>query len=128
MATEETIRKNKLKQKLFARDGWYKDFGSGVGMWEALCAFGCGTVLIFETATLDHYPIMESQGGRLILKNLRLACSPCNARNCNSFGGRLPSIRRLRKCNNNQIRYLSKLVRGNWIPSGSYQKEQQCSG
>lgn len=55
-----------LKRRLFKRDG-------------PLCAFGCGTVLTHETATIDHYPIPRRLGGPWTLENTRLACQPCNS-------------------------------------------------
>ena len=71
--------KNELKRNLFKRDGWCEG-----EVWKAFCAFGCGKVLEFATATLDHYPRMKCQGGKLVSTNARLACQPCNSANCNS--------------------------------------------
>lgn len=64
-----------LKRRLFARDGWLSEGG----VWSALCAFGCGAVLTFETASVDRYPIPGRAGGRYKLSNARLSCIPCNS-------------------------------------------------
>ena len=70
-----------LKHRLFKRDGWYE---AELGAWFAYCAFpGCRMILWYETATLDHYPIPLRLGGLWSMKNLRLACAPCN----NGHGG-----------------------------------------
>lgn len=70
-----------LKRRLFKRDGWH-DFDPDTGhkRWFALCAFGCGMILTYETATIDHYPIPRRRGGGLTMANTRLACQPCNTR------------------------------------------------
>jgi 5-methylcytosine-specific restriction endonuclease McrA len=67
------------KRKLFLRDGWCEG-----GDWYAMCAFECGTILDWDTASVDHYPIPQRDGGDWSLANLRLACYPCN----NNDGGR----------------------------------------
>lgn len=70
-----------LKSRLFKRDGWKIDTE-----WFAMCAFGCGTELTYETATIDHWPIPRRLGGTLSLDNTRLACFPCNSRDIENAG------------------------------------------
>ena len=60
------------------------EFGDGT---TAPCAFGCGTVVSFETITVDRFPIPGCQGGKYIRGNIRPACGPCNERH----GGALRS-------------------------------------
>jgi hypothetical protein len=60
------------------------EFGDGA---TAPCSFGCGTVLTFETVTVDRYPVPGCQGGRYVRGNMRPACGPCNS----VYGG---SVRR----------------------------------
>jgi hypothetical protein len=52
-------------------------FGDGT---TATCGFGCGTVLTFETITVDRHPVPGCQGGRYVRGNIRPACGPCNSR------------------------------------------------
>jgi hypothetical protein len=52
------------------------EFGDGV---QAPCGFGCGTVLTFETITVDRHPIPGCRGGRYVRGNIRPACGPCNS-------------------------------------------------
>lgn len=73
-----TSTKRNLRQKCFERDGWLEG-----DTWRAMCAFGCGTELVFETATLDRFPVMGQHGGKYVLDNVRLACAPCNSINGN---------------------------------------------
>lgn len=80
--------KYKLRHELFIRDGWQDRTGD----WYAKCSFGCGTVVARQTATIDRYPVMGRHGGRYILANTRLACAPCNSRNCNSNAVKPPHI------------------------------------
>ena len=51
-------------------------FGDGE---KALCAFGCGTLVTFETITVDRFPVPGCQGGRYVRGNIRPACGPCNS-------------------------------------------------
>lgn len=68
-----------------ARKHWLLEtFGDGR---TALCSFGCGTVLTFETLTVDRYPVPGCRGGRYVRGNIRPACQPCNSTN----GGALRS-------------------------------------
>jgi len=62
-----------IKKALFERDGWIED-----GHWFCECQFGCGTVLDWDSATIDRYPIPGRQHGRYVVENTRLACGPCN--------------------------------------------------
>lgn len=73
-----TSTKRRLRQQCFERDGWLEG-----DTWRAMCAFGCGTELVFNTATLDRYPVMGQHGGKYVLGNVRLACAPCNSINGN---------------------------------------------
>lgn len=57
-------------------------FGDGE---TALCSFGCGTVLTFDTVTVDRHPIPGCQGGTYVRSNIRPACGHCNS----SHGGTL---------------------------------------
>ena len=72
-------KKRELKRKLFKRDGWQIEDGT----WYADCEFGCGSILEFDTATLDRWPVMGKDGGAYVMSNLRLACKPCNSMNQN---------------------------------------------
>lgn len=72
-------KKRELKNKLFKRTGWQDSNGD----WFAMCAFGCGDILTFETASLDRHPIKGEHGGEYVMSNLRLACIPCNSRDRN---------------------------------------------
>lgn len=74
-------RRRKLKQRLFERDGWQHD-----GVWLAWCAFECGTPLVFDTATIDRYPIAGRDGGIYVAENTRLACEPCNTADGGKYG------------------------------------------
>lgn len=76
--SQETLKKNRIKQALFLRDGWYD---KRERKHKAHCAFGCGDELTFDTATIDHYPIMACDGGPLSVDNGRLACVQCNSMN-----------------------------------------------
>lgn len=68
-----------------ARKVWLLEkFGDGV---TALCSFGCGTALTFETITVDRYPVPGCHGGRYTRGNIRPACGPCNS----AVGGALRS-------------------------------------
>ena len=59
-----------------ARKRWLLgEFGDGV---TALCSFDCGTVLTFETLTVDRHPLPGRDGGRYVHGNIRPACMPCN--------------------------------------------------
>lgn len=49
----------------------------GDGEW-ALCAFGCGTFVNFETITVDRWPVLGIDGGRYVRGNIRPACAACN--------------------------------------------------
>lgn len=51
------------------------EFGDGIS---CLCAFECGTVLLYSTITKDRFPIPGRHGGRYIKGNIRPACGPCN--------------------------------------------------
>lgn len=53
-------------------------FGDGES---CLCANGCGTVLFFETVTVDRYPIPEALGGTYRRDNIRPTCLHCNSSN-----------------------------------------------
>lgn len=81
--TEPTTKyKRHLKNCLFNKHGWREEVITEDGpkkVWFAYCAFGCGTILWMEIATLDHYPIPQRLGGEWVLHNLRLACYPCNS-------------------------------------------------
>lgn len=79
LSLSHTARKHKLKQRLFDQQGWLNDDGE----LEVECAFGCGDLLVYATATLDRYPIMGQHGGRYEWGNVRLACRPCNSMNRN---------------------------------------------
>lgn len=70
-------QRKQRKQRLFQRDGWLD--GSD-REWKAVCAFGCGEVLTFETATVDRWPVPGRCGGTYRIANTRLACGPCNWR------------------------------------------------
>jgi hypothetical protein len=60
-----------------ARKVWLlAQFGDGTS---ALCSFGCGAVLTFETVTVDRWPVPGCQGGRYVQGNIRPACAPCNS-------------------------------------------------
>ena len=76
----DSARKNKIKLALFRRDGWYIN---RLDSWRAMCGFGCGTELVWDSATIDHYPVKRRDGGRMTVKNGRLACEPCNSMDCN---------------------------------------------
>lgn len=66
-----------------ARRQWLlNEFGDGVTV---ACAFECGTLLTFETITVDRYPVAGCDGGRYTRDNIRPACGTCNS----SHGGRL---------------------------------------
>lgn len=52
------------------------EFGDGC---YAMCAFGCGAVLTFETLTVDRYPLRRADGGTYRRGNIRPACGPCNS-------------------------------------------------
>lgn len=68
-----------------ARKLWLLEtFGDGE---QAPCGFGCGTLLTFETITVDRYPIPGCQGGTYRRGNIRPACEPCNS----IFGGAIRS-------------------------------------
>lgn len=59
-----------------ARKKWLlNEFGDGETV---MCAFDCGTVLTFETLTVDCHPIPRRDGGRYVHGNIRPACGPCN--------------------------------------------------
>lgn len=59
-----------------ARKQWLLGtFGDGV---RALCSFGCGTYVTFETMQVDCHPIPRVFGGRYVRGNIRPACAPCN--------------------------------------------------
>lgn len=59
------------------RKQWLLDqFGDGTTV---LCSFDCGTVLTFETLTVDRYPLRRTEGGRYVHGNIRPACGPCNS-------------------------------------------------
>jgi hypothetical protein len=51
-------------------------FGDGV---TALCSFGCGTELSFDTITVDRYPIPGCKGGTYQRGNIRPACARENS-------------------------------------------------
>lgn len=61
------------------------EFGDGV---TALCAFGCGRVVDFETVTIDRYPVLGCDGGTYRRGNIRPACAWCN---CAEYGSRARS-------------------------------------
>jgi hypothetical protein len=74
-----------------ARKMWLlREFGDGV---VAMCAFGCGTELTFDTLTVDRFPIPGYLGGRYVHGNIRISCAPCNM----SEGGRAGAARRKEK-------------------------------
>lgn len=65
------------------RKQWLLDeFGDGVTVE---CAFDCGTLLTFETITVDRFPLAGCNGGRYVKGNIRPACGPCNYK----YGGSL---------------------------------------
>lgn len=66
------------------------------------CAFGCGTLLSFETVTADRYPIDGADGGTYRRSNIRPACGPCNY----ADGGRKGNARKLAQV----ICYVEELV------------------
>lgn len=68
------------------RKQWLLDtFGDGV---VALCSFGCGTELTFETLTVDRFPVAGCEGGRYVRKNIRPACADCNSKHGGALGAR----------------------------------------
>jgi hypothetical protein len=68
-----------------ARKAWLLvQFGDGT---TAPCSFGCGTVLTFDTITVDRFPLPGCQGGTYVRGNIRPACGPCNS----EYGGGLRS-------------------------------------
>ena len=68
-----------------ARKLWLlAEFGDGE---QAPCSFGCGTVVTFETISVDRHPVPGCQGGRYVRGNIRPACLPCNS----AYGGSLRS-------------------------------------
>lgn len=70
----ETRRRRKL---------WLLEtFGDGT---TAPCSFACGTVLTFETITVDRFPVPGCQGGGYDRSNIRPACGSCNS----VYGGSL---------------------------------------
>lgn len=73
-ARDERAYRRWLKAELFRRAGCEGRRGQ-----RAPCAFGCGTVLTFTTATLDRYPIPGRDGGTYHIDNVRLACRSCNS-------------------------------------------------
>lgn len=58
------------------------EFGDGVS---APCAFACGTIVTFETITVDRYPVPGCRGGGYRRGNIRPACGPCNSRHGGSL-------------------------------------------
>jgi len=59
-----------------ARKRWLlNEFGDGETV---PCSFECGTILTFETLTVDRFPIPGREGGRYVHGNIRPACMPCN--------------------------------------------------
>ena len=105
------VSKLKLKQRYFNCFGWINDDGN----WEIECAFGCGDLLTWETATLDRYPIMGMHGGKYEWGNIRLACSGCNSRNRNKNESQPPNrqqrfkAKRERKARNKALRKLVEI-------------------
>lgn len=70
------------------RKQWLLDtFGDGV---KALCSFGCGRSVTFETITVDRFPQLGIDGGTYRRGNIRPACGHCNSVD----GGRVSAIRR----------------------------------
>lgn len=43
------------------------------------CANGCGTILFFETVTVDRWPIPGVLGGTYARTNIRPTCLSCNS-------------------------------------------------
>jgi hypothetical protein len=76
-----------LRWRLFERDGWLADgfypqdhVLAGKQIRLAYCAFeGCTTLLTYENATVDHYPLPWRLGGTWHINNTRLACVSCNS-------------------------------------------------
>lgn len=67
-----------------ARKTWLlKEFGDGV---VAMCAFGCGTELTFDTLTVDRFPVSGCDGGKYVHGNIRPACGPCNYKHGSELG------------------------------------------
>lgn len=70
------------------RKQWLLDnFGDGES---APCSFGCGTLVTFDTITVDRFPIPGIEGGTYKRDNIRPACAPCNS----SAGAVLGAARR----------------------------------
>lgn len=63
-------------------------------MWYADCAFGCGAVLTYNTATIDRYPTPGRCGGTYHIDNTRLACQPCNSNDGGSYSHGEPRLSR----------------------------------
>lgn len=78
-----------VRKRLFVRDGWKAPplESGGRKEWMAWCAFDCGTLLTWDTATIDHYPIPRRMGGGWGPENTRLACQPCNSSDGGKAGG-----------------------------------------
>lgn len=59
------------------RKQWVLDtFGDGV---QALCSFGCGGYVTFQTITIDRFPLAGIDGGTYKRGNIRPACACCNS-------------------------------------------------
>lgn len=52
----------------------------GDGTYVACAAEDCGSVLTFDTLTVDRFPIPGCQGGRYVRGNIRPMCGPCNSK------------------------------------------------
>lgn len=60
-----------------ARKTWLlATFGDGA---TCPCSFGCGTMLTFETLTVDRHPLRKHDGGTYRRGNIRPACGFCNS-------------------------------------------------
>lgn len=53
-------------------------FNPELGPDKAMCAYECGTIVTFETITVDRFPIRGADGGRYTRDNIRPACGDCN--------------------------------------------------
>lgn len=61
------------------------EFGDGTS---ALCSFGCGTHVTYETVTIDRFPIPGIEGGTYRRGNIRPACGFCNSSDGAKLGHR----------------------------------------
>lgn len=107
-------KRRRLKSYLFRRYGCQEPDGT----WRASCAFGCGEVLTWDTASIDRYPIPGRDGGEYTRKNTRLACRPCNcADRCLSTDAKeSPPARKLR--GNRAVRGLVVLLLDSFLGLG----------